>query len=207
VGGEEHERRGANAQHTYADGERLFPVTFGRSPADAGSRRLPSPRSATRASISSRARSSATDQIVHDDGQRQVGDNLRCESGLSHAAALSGASSCDDHVSIRVHLNARERCPAAGCLASCIPQNGRGLTRLGRGNQVIDRVVPAAGDPLIADRTDLRPKRVIGSNEKHRQLLPFYRRRRATLRWARGGRIELACWCAATPFTPVAADG
>src|ERR1700730_5373175 len=104
--------------------------------------------------------------------------------------SVVGSVERDDYVAIRVHLNTREH-GRRGCLASCIPQNDRGLTRLCRGNQVIDRVDLPRG-PLIADRTDLRPKRVIGGNEKHRQLLPFYRRRRATLRWGRGGRVDVA---------------
>jgi len=126
-------------------------------------------------------------------GKRQVGDNLPLRERALPRSGIVGSVECDDHVAIRVHLNARERC-RRGCLASCIPQNGRGLTRLGRGNQVIDRV-DLPRDPLIADRTDLRPKRVIGSNEKHRQLLPFTGEDAPRSGGQRGGRIELACWC------------
>ncbi len=92
------------------------------------------------------------------------------ERGLPRGSVV-GSVECDDDVAIRVHLNAREH-GRRGCLASRIPQNDRGPPRLGRGDQVIDRVdLPRR--PVIADRSDLRPQRIIGSNEKRLQLLPF----------------------------------
>ncbi len=112
-----------------------------------------------------------TDQIIHNDGQGYVRRNLPlCERGLPRSGVVGGVE-CDDYVPIRVHLNAREQ-GRGGCLASCIPQNDGGLTRLSSGDQVIDRIDLPRGPP-IADRADLRPKRFIGSDEKRLQLLPF----------------------------------
>src|ERR1700730_3717435 len=189
MGPKEHERRGASDQHTDANRDRLpgnlWPVAR-RKPARAAA--VAQERHAGIDLLASTLE--RTDQILNDNRQRHMCGNLPlCERALPRGGVVGGIE-CDDYVAIRVHWNARER-GCRGCLASCIPQNDRGLTRLGRGNQVIDRVdLPRS--PLIADRTDLPPKRVIGGNEKHRQLLPFYRRRRATLRWGRGGRVDVA---------------
>ena len=58
-----------------------------------------------------------------------MGDNLPLRERALPRGGVVGRVERDDYVAIRVHLNARERC-RRGCLAACIPQDDRGLTRI-----------------------------------------------------------------------------